>query len=601
VPTITSTPKRAIVTNRLSLRPNLRNGLIVAAVAAVVLLPILLFGIPDGADLPNHLRFVLPFYDSLQSGHFHPAWLAESNYGLGDLRFTVYPPGLYYLLSATRWLTGGWYSASISSLILLSTVGGLGAYFWARSVLNPKLAMWAGILYALAPYRLNEVYQASLLSEYAACSILPFAFAFVERICRKKGKYDVFGLAGAYGLLILTHLPLTVTGSLSLALYALVRVSAYARIQRDIGGSVRSRRYALETLGRLSIGAILGLAASSFFWTSMVAELSWIKAHATAPNPYYDYHLNFLFSTVALTNRNTWYANILALAVIGSLLPGVFFIKRSIGNDKSGSEVNSAFAVLLATFFMATPLSRPVWAIVPKLSEIQFPWRWLSVVSLMGSLLVAASIPKWREQFEKLRPRDFAVGLAFALSLVFIATQIVWDCEYLGRVKFETLAQDVRGAVSFKDYLPVWAHEFSNVAKMNERIESGSRQVMIKAWEPEHRSFHIDPGSETSLRLRTYFYPHWTARAEGNVLPISATSDGLLQISAPARGIDIDLTFERPAATRVFEMIAMVSWALIIGAFMVWMIKSRRSSNSDDDGQSTNFSWARGRSDQLPE
>src|SRR3989441_3381804 len=265
VPSIASTPRRAITTNRARLRPSLRNGLVVTLVAAVVLLPIMLLGIPNGADLPNHLRFVLPFYESLQSGHFHPAWLAESNYGLGDLRFTVYPPGLYYLLSATRWLTGGWYSASISSLVLLSIVGGLGAYFWARSVLNPKLAMWAGILYALAPYRLNEVYQASLLSEYAACSILPFAFAFVERICRKKSKFDVFGLAGAYGLLILTHLPLTVIGSLSLALYALVRVSGYARFQRAIcenAGSVRARRYALETLGRLSLGAILGLAAS---------------------------------------------------------------------------------------------------------------------------------------------------------------------------------------------------------------------------------------------------------------------------------------------------------------------------------------------------
>src|SRR5437868_2134237 len=142
VPTIASTPKRAIVTNRLRLRPNLRNELVVAAVAAVVLFPIVLFGIPNGADLQNHLRFVLPFYDSLQSGHFHPAWLAESNYGLGDLRFTVYPPGLYYLLSATRWLTGAWYSASISALVLLSVVGGLGAYFWARNILDPKLAMW---------------------------------------------------------------------------------------------------------------------------------------------------------------------------------------------------------------------------------------------------------------------------------------------------------------------------------------------------------------------------------------------------------------------------------------------------------------------------
>src|SRR2546429_2617245 len=224
VPPIARAPKRAIVTNRAWLRPNLGSGLVVAIVATVVLLPIMIVGIPSGADLPNHLRFVLPFYESLQSGHFHPAWLAESNYGLGDLRFTVYPPGLYYLLSATRWLTGGWYSASISSLVLLSIVVGLGAYFWARSVLNPKLAMWAGILYALAPYRLNEVYQASLLSEYAACSILPFAFAFVERLCRKPRAFDIAGLGAAYALLILTNLPLAVIGSVSPAVHSLRRI-----------------------------------------------------------------------------------------------------------------------------------------------------------------------------------------------------------------------------------------------------------------------------------------------------------------------------------------------------------------------------------------
>ena len=593
VPPIARTPKRAIVTNRAWLRPSLGIGLVVAIVATVVLLPIMILGIPSGADLPNHLRFVLPFYESLQSGHFHPAWLAESNYGLGDLRFTVYPPGLYYLLSATRWLTGGWYSASISSLVLLSIVGGLGAYFWARSVLNPKLAMWAGILYALAPYRLNEVYQASLLSEYAACSILPFAFAFVERLCRKKSKYDVFGLAGAYGLLILTHLPLTVIGSLSLALYALVRVFSgrivtnermrSSRNEDQVGATVFVRvsralvgrsRYLLHTLVALSLGGALGLAASSFFWTSMVAELSWIKAHATAPNPYYDYHLNFLFSTVALTNRNTWYANVLALAVIGFLLPGVFLIKRSIGKDKSGPGVKAAFAVLLATFLMATPLSRPVWAIVPKLSEIQFPWRWLSVVSLMGALLVAASIPKWKERFSQLRPRDFAIGLGFALSLVFIGTQIIWDGEYIGRGKFEALAQDVRGAVSFKDYLPLWARDFKNVQKMNDRADADARQVAITSWEPEHRSLHVSEGPETDLVVRTYFYPHWIVKSEGHPLPVRPNADGLLQISLPARAADITLDFVLPARVRTFELVSAASWIVILGAMFASAKKS---------------------------
>jgi hypothetical protein len=306
----------------------------------------------------------------------------------------------------------------------------------------------------------------------------------------------------------------------------------------------------------------------------MVAELSWIKAHATAPNPYYDYHLNFLFSTLALTNRNTWYANVLALAVIGFLLPGVFLIKRSIGKDKSGPGLTAAFAVLLATFLMATPLSRPVWAIVPKLSEIQFPWRWLSVVSLMGALLVAASIPKWKERFSQSRPRDFAIGLGFALSLVFIGTQIIWDGEYIGRGKFDALAQDVRGAVSFKDYLPVWAREFKNVQKMNDRAYADARQVAITSWEPEHRSLHVSEGQETDLVVRTYFYPHWIAKSEGHPLPVSPNADGLLQISLPARAADITLDFVLSARVRIFELLSAASWILILGAMFASAKKS---------------------------
>jgi hypothetical protein len=539
-----------------------RSVFIVAMIAMVVLLPILIFGIPNGADLTNHLRFVLPFYEELRSGHFHPGWLAESNYGLGDLRFMLYPPGLYYLLSASRLLTGEWYSASIVTFGFLSVVGGLGAYLWARSIFDPKIAMWAGILYVVAPYRLNELYQASLLSEYAACSILPFVFAFVERVSKRRNIYDVVGLGGSYALLILTNVPVAFIGSIALAIYALLRVE---------------RKTLFPTISRLAFGTVLGLAASSFFWTSMLTELSWIKANAGDPNPYYDYRLNFLFSPSALTNRNTWYANILALAAIGFFLPGIAFIIRSFKRDKSNHALNAALVLLLVTFFMTTGLSGPVWAVVPKLSEVQFPWRWLSITSLMGALLVAVSIPKWKEQFlTRLRPRDLAVLLAFALSLVFIGTEIIRDCDYIGRARFESLAQEVRGAVTFKDWLPVWARGFNNIEKTSARVDAGARPVTVTAWEPERRAFQVAAGAESNLRVRTYFYPHWKAKAEGRLLPITPTADGLLLISVPTQATNIELSFERPARVRLFEMVSIATWLLIIGS-LVWSMTTRSS------------------------
>ena len=552
-------------------RHEFRNLMIVAVVAIAALLPIMIFGIPNGADLPNHLRFALPFYESIQSGHFHPGWLAESNYGLGDPRFIFYPPGLYYLLSASRKLTGEWFSASIAAFLFLSIAGGLGAYFWARTVFSPAVAMWTGILYTLAPYRLNELYQASLLSEYAACSVLPFVFASVERVISRKSIYDVVGLGAAYALLILTHLPIAVIGSLALTVYALVRIE---------------RKSLLATMTRLALGVTLGLAASSFFWTSMLAELSWIKGNTAGPNPYYDYRLNFLFSPSALTNRNTWYANILALAMIGFFLPGLVFIRRSFKQEKSKRTLTATLVLLLVTFLMATSLSKPVWAIVPKLSEVQFPWRWLSIASLMGALLFAAGIPKWQEQFrERVRPRDLAVGLGFALSLAFIGTQIIQDCEYISRAKFAPMVQEVRGALSFKDWLPASARDFNNFEKMSAKVDAGTRPVTVTSWEPERRTFHLGAGSESTLQVRTYFYPRWTAQADGRQLPVTANADGLLLISVPPQATDIQLAFGQPQRVRVFEVVTAISWMLILGSLLLAAIKMLRPRGAARESQ----------------
>ena len=44
----------------------------------------------------------------------------------------------------------------------------------------------------------------------------------------------------------------------------------------------------------------------------------------------------------------------------------------------------------LISLLMATEISRPIWAIVPKLREVQFPWRWLGITSMFASILLAS-------------------------------------------------------------------------------------------------------------------------------------------------------------------------------------------------------------------
>ena len=379
-------------------------------------------------------------------------------------------------------------------------------------------------------------------------------FAFTERICRKRSIGDVAGLAASCALLFLTHLPLSVIGSISLAIYAALRLE---------------RKHFWSTTIRLAGGVLLGLAASAFFWTKMLAELSWIKGGSTDPNPYYDYGLNFLFSPSALTNRNTWYANILALAVIGFLLPGIAIVGSIFRKEHHDRRFRPALLLSVVTFVMATALSRPVWAVIPKLSEVQFPWRWLSITCLAGSLVVAASLPKWKEIVGRnVRPRDLAVGLAFTLSLAFVVTQIVVDCSYLNRPSFETLARDVRGAVSFKDWLPVGSRDLLHLDLKKSKVDAGSRAVALQSWEPEHRRFHVAAGSEREARVRTYYYPLWVATADGQRLPTRNAEDGAILISIPPNAVDVTLEFQEPTRVYVAGILSLFSWILIAALFV---------------------------------
>jgi uncharacterized membrane protein (UPF0136 family) len=520
--------------------------IVIVGVAAIV--PMLFWGIPSGGDLPNHFRFVQPFYETIRNGHFYPSWLAESNYGFGDARFRFYPPGLYYLLALFRF-GASWYTTSLLTFAFLSTAGGLGVYFWARSSHSTNTAMWAGVIYAVAPYHLNELYQASLLSEYAACSVLPFLFAFVERVCRRRNNKDIAGLAASYALLILTHLPLTVIGSLSLAVYALILLR---------------REKLWSTLARLMTGGFIGLAASACFWVTMLAELPLIKGNSANQNVYYDYRANFLFSPSALSNRNTWYANLLALAVLGILLPAAVLFK-----GKSMSHATRALAILTAvSFLMATEISRPLWLVIPKLREVQFPWRWLAITSLFGSMLLAASLPKWKEILSaKLRPLHLVPLLAVVLSLFFVATQVVWDSEYLPRPEFDALLASSRGSASFKDWMPVWADDRIQTFAPSERVEAGDRKIAIVEWQPEHRVFQIEAGNTEFARIRTFFYPHWSAKAGERAIATTPGKDGAIVVQLPAAATTISLDFLEPRRVTVARVVSILGWLSIVALF----------------------------------
>jgi len=539
-----------------------RAVLLIAIFSAALVIPIALWGIPQGGDLANHYRFALPFYESIEKGNLYPGWLAESNDGYGDARFRFYPPGLYYLLALLKPVTG-WFGSSVVSFAILSALGCLGVYFWTRSFLPSGAAALASVLYGVTPYHLNELYQASLLSEYAGCAVLPFVFAFADRVCMRRKLSDVAALGAVYALLILTNLPLAVIGSLSVLVFSL------ARIERD--------KVAQTTL-KLGLGVFIGLAASAFFWVRILSELSWIKGSGVDPKAYYDYRLNFIFSPAALTNRNTWYANLLALTTLAFLLPAVILVRKAYRSGKL--PYLAIFVVTVFSFMMTLPLSKPLWSVIPKLSEVQFPWRWLAVTSLTASVLVATALPAWFDLLRtQIRPLYFLPMLGFVFSIIFVATQIVWDSDYMSRQEFASFLPSIRGAVSFKDWLPVNAQPLTELPKMSANVELDSRRAAVEVWEPEFRKFQISDGPAGDARVKTFYYPNWIASAGTTPLEVRPSAEGVALLTVPSGATTVEMRFREPPKVKIASVVSGISWLLLFffAAFRTFMKREDRA------------------------
>ncbi len=537
-----------------SLTPETRHLIILVLVAIAIMGPLLLWGVPSNNDLSNHFRFALPFYDALRSGHFYPGWLAEANHGFGDASFRFYPPALYYLLALTRTLAGNWYLATIITFSALSVLGAVGIYFWAREFGSSEMAMWSGILYAVAPYHLNQFFQAVMLAEFAGAAVLPFAFAFTERVCKRRRKRDVAGLAVAYAVLILTHLPLAVIGSIALAAYALLRID---------------RRAKSATLLCLASSVALGFAASACYWTTMLIELKWIRADNVDPEPGIDYGHNFVLSTFSPDFVNVWWMNILLLLTVAMFWPALALLSRTAyasghSLNSAGKPIKALAVLLLLTIFMATPASRPLWNLIHPLQETQFPWRWLSITSMVCPILLALAIPFWiRLAKGKRRPLVIIALGTIAISFAFSAGHIVREARWLTPAQFEQTLSSIPGSPSVYQWLPVWVHD--PLPKMTAAVEAGDRQLTIKSWEPERRIFQVSAGAATDARVQTFFYPHWQASAEGRALAIHPDQNGAMVIALPREAATVTLEFHEPKRVTYAAGLTLVGWALIGG------------------------------------
>jgi hypothetical protein len=209
--------------------------------------------------------------------------------------------------------------------------------------------------------------------------------------------------------------------------------------------------------------------------------------------------------------------------------------------------------------------------VLKPLRETQFPWRWFVLISMGGSILAAAGLPILSDI---VRAKRMLVLGAMSIAVAFTLSHIVREAQYFPPQKFETMLTDVRGSASVNYWFPIWAR--NDPRKMSTEVEANDRTVTVSSWNSEHRKFSVSAGPATEARVRTFYYPHWTATSEAGILPTRPDQDGALLISLPQNATSVELDFREPRKTKISTM-SSLSGLIIIGMLAVPFNRRRRN------------------------
>lgn len=379
-------------------------------------------------------------------------WVPDAGYGYGYPQFNYYPPSVYYLGEVFH-LIGFQFIDSVKILFALGYI--LSAVFMFLLVsefLGNFPGFVSALIYTYVPYKAMEVYVRGALSEFWALVIYPLIFWAVYKLI-KTSKLKYVGLLGiSIGLLLTTHLLMSMIFFLPAAVWTLYWL-------------IKEKKLDIKNVIKVASGVILGVSIAAFFVLPVLVEQKYAHTE-TMTMGYFGYLQHFVDLKRLFISREWGFGSsgfpdeklnlstgivqwVFALVSIG--IAGIYFLK---GKKKDLVLLVITLGFLeLFILFMIHVRSSFIWKAVPPLAWLQFPWRFLTVSIFILSILAGLGI--------KLLPKfKVWIGLAVIIAAFFLNISYYSPKEWLDitdKDHFSGISWQKKLTISIFDYLPIYA------------------------------------------------------------------------------------------------------------------------------------------------
>ncbi len=414
------------------------------------------------------------------------------------------------------------------------------------SIKNPFVSIFASTLYVYSPYHALDIYVRGAAGELWAMAFLPLfllglykiailssipitgktVYGFFLSEVRQRSFPWIILLALSFAGIILSH---NISGMITGLVFGLVIVS---RIFLELS---KKRKFTLTTC--YSLGLLLGLGLSSFFWLPAVSEMHYTSVqNIISGGSYYADHFVYIdqiwaspwgFAGSAPGRLDGMSFMLGKIQIILSLLSICLAFFLLITQKKFSKSYLVILSATLFSLFMATEYSLFIWHIVSPLAFIQFPWRFLLFASFGFAILPMFTLIAFSHS------RNY-----FALLLIpFI---IGYNSRYFNPQKFlEVNSQDLTSAYALNweasttsnEYMPL---DFIRPRNYQETLDKRAiigEDVGVKYFNNSgiEYNFELVNNHDQQVTFPIASFPGWEATINGKNIPLG-NSDGKIVI-----------------------------------------------------------------------
>jgi hypothetical protein len=555
-------------------------ALAVVANTAALAPPLLARGFPAGHDAAAHLTYVYLFDAALAQGQFPVRWIEWVVPGHSQPLFSFYQPGFYYAVQLVH--------AVVPSLLLSTKLTVLGAW-WLGSVfvylLVRPLGRWPAVLGALlfmrTPYLILDVFVRAAFPEFLALACAPAVLWSLDRTLRSRHPAFALVLAGFAAAMLVCHLPTV-----------LMFVPVFTMYAAGVCLSGACRRRSLLTA---SAAAGLGAGLACFYVFPALIELPYTKIHALT-SAYFDYRKHFVEpwqwfsfawgfggSEPGTADAMSFQVGIVQWMVLGAGLAAAVFASRRT-ERRSAAWLLGWLCATAAALFMTTSAASIVWRAIPPLAFVQFPWRFLTVVSLAVAIVGALALRAVQN-----RTMQAVLVLCVAAGLWWQTADLLRPVRYFPRGwmfiddagwRYDVHAAD-RAFVE-PGYYPVTARRLPGRDAQRWRISRGTGELEPREVRDDRVVLRVNAAVGVEVTLASHCFPGWRVTVDG--MPARWSCDpelGFIAVDVPAGTHTIDADFGdtpvRAWSNRVTVASAAVwgAWAIAVGATEARALRQR--------------------------